>query len=71
MDTVTQGGIGPQTSALERFPSELRGLRQWCPTPGTATDKAPRTIDGRHASTTDPSTWTDFDTACRVASRTV
>ena len=68
MDTVTQGGIGPQTSALERFPSELRGLRQWCPTPGTATDKAPRTIDGRHASTTDPGTWTDFDTACRVAS---
>lgn len=68
MDTVTQRGIGPQTSALERFPSELRGLRQWCPTPGTATDKAPRTIDGRHASTTDPSTWTDFDTACRVAS---
>src|SRR5690606_39521529 len=65
MTSVGQASEGPQPGAL---PAELRALPQWCVTPGTATDKAPRTIDARHARTTDPSTWTDFDTACRAAS---
>jgi len=58
---------GPQANSFHRLPAELQAMPQWCVTPGTATDKAPRTIDGRHDSTTDPTTWTDFDTACRVA----
>jgi len=65
MTSLGQAAEGPQPGAL---PAELRALPQWCVTPGTATDKAPRTVDGRHASTTDPSTWADFDTACRAAS---
>lgn len=58
---------GPQANSFHRLPAEMQAMRQWCITPGTATDKAPRTADGHHASTTDPTTWTDFDTACRVA----
>ncbi len=68
MDTVTEQAIGPQTNPYERLPAELRALPQWCVTPGTATDKAPRRLDGQNASVTDPTTWADFDTACRVAS---
>ena len=64
---VADPAMGPQTSQFQRLPAEMRALPQWCVTPGTATDKAPRTVDGRHASTTDPTTWADFDTACRVA----
>lgn len=65
--SMGQAAEGPQAPAFLRLPAELRALRQWCVTPGTATDKAPRTVDGHHASVTDPATWTDFDTACRVA----
>ncbi|AZQ69207.1 hypothetical protein EF888_19960 [Silicimonas algicola] len=68
MHTVTEAGIGPQTSPYERLPTELRALSQWCVTPGTAIDKAPRAADGQPAKVNDPSTWMDFDTACRVAS---
>ena len=55
---------------FENLPLEMRLLAQWCVTPGTADDKAPRDPKrGRRdfASTTDPSTWSDFETACRVA----
>lgn len=58
---------GPQASIFHRFPAEMQALPQWCVTPGTATDKAPYGADGKRASTTDPSTWMDFATACRLA----
>jgi hypothetical protein len=45
----------------------MQALPQWCVTPGTATDKAPRKLDGHLASVTDPTTWSDFDSASRVA----
>lgn len=65
--SVADCGIGPQTTVFHRLPAEMRALRQWCVVPNSATDKAPRTVDGRHASVTDPASWTDFDTASRVA----
>ncbi len=53
---------------FERIPAELRALPQWCM---AAWDKSPMCVvaDGssRHASPTDPSTWTDFETAQRCA----
>jgi primase-polymerase (primpol)-like protein len=52
-----------------RIPAEIRQRAQWCITPGNDGDKAPRTITGSHASSTDKNTWTDFDTACREASK--
>lgn len=67
MQTITQAGIGPQTTTYQRLPAELRALPQWCVTVGSDTDKVPRRLDGQHASSTDPSTWMDFNTACRVA----
>ena len=61
------GGNDPQVSQFQRLPAEMQALPQWCITPGTATDKAPRTVSGGHANSTDATTWTDFDTACRSA----
>ncbi len=58
---------GPQASIFHRLPAEMQALPQWCVTAGTATDKAPYGADGKRASTTDPSTWMDFATACRLA----
>lgn len=58
---------GPQASIFHRLPAEMRALPQWCVTAGTATDKAPYGADGKRARTTDPSTWMDFATACRLA----
>lgn len=49
------------------IPAELRDRPQWCITPGADTDKAPRTVTGAKASSTDPSTWTNFDAACNAA----
>lgn len=51
---------------LGRLPAELRDLRQWCI---AGPDKRPLTPGGRAASSTDPSTWTDFATACAAAER--
>ncbi|MCB1378981.1 MAG: hypothetical protein KDK89_11525 [Alphaproteobacteria bacterium] len=67
MDCVRQVAEGPQPNPYDRLPAELRALPQWCVTPGTATDKAPRRADGQPAKVNEPSTWMDFDTACRVA----
>jgi len=47
-----------------RIPAELRERPQWCL---AGSDKRPLTADGRAASVTDPTTWTDFDTASRSA----
>jgi hypothetical protein len=57
-------------SIAERWqciPVALRQRAQWCISPGTDDDKAPRTMAGKLADSTDPTTWTDFDTACRAA----
>lgn len=69
MDTGSMGQAteGPQASQFSRLPAEMRALRQWCIVPNSATDKAPRTVDGKHASVTDSTTWADFDTVCRIA----
>jgi hypothetical protein len=53
------------TERWARIPAELRDRPQWCI---AGFDKRPLTADGRAASVTDPSTWTDFETASRSAS---
>lgn len=50
-----------------RIPAELRDRAQWCITPGTDADKAPRQTSGAHASSTNASTWTTFEAACAAA----
>src|SRR5262245_25250345 len=54
---------GPQSS-WDRIPAALRVRAQWAV---AGVDKRPLTIDGRAASSTDESTWTDFETACGIA----
>lgn len=49
------------------IPAELRQRPQWCIARGTDDDKAPRTVTGTKASSTDPSTWTSFHTAAHAA----
>lgn len=49
-----------------RLPPELRELHQWCV---AGPDKIPLTVDGRAASSIDPSTWTDFASAQASAKR--
>lgn len=66
MSTLPETAISPQTSGLWRIPAELRERPQWCV---AGPDKRPMTADGRAASTTDPGTWADFDTACRSATK--
>lgn len=68
MNLEKRDGIGPQPNFYKHLPAELRVLPQWCVSIGSPTDKAPRKANGKHASTTDPSSWMDFDTARRVAS---
>lgn len=55
-------------SAWMRLPEELRWARQWVV---AGPDKSPYTANAAgslyRASVTDPSTWLDFDTACRLA----
>ena len=70
----SQGGSGGDTANVapaaplpERWgclPAALRDRPQWVL---AGADKRPLTADGRAASSTDPNTWTDFDTACRAA----
>jgi primase-polymerase (primpol)-like protein len=67
MRTNSDRGLGLKTAQFHRLPGELRALPQWCVTAGTTIDKAPYAANGRRASSTDPSTWMDFDTACSLA----
>ncbi len=55
----------PQPERWGCLPAALRDRPQWVL---AGADKRPLTADGCAASSTDPSTWTDFDTACRAAS---
>lgn len=54
----------PQPERWGCLPAALRDRPQWVL---AGADKRPLTADGRAASVTDSSTWTDFDTACRAA----
>lgn len=54
----------PQPERWANIPAALRDRPQWVL---AGTDKRPLTADGRAASSTNPNTWTDFDTACRAA----
>src|SRR5690606_39947174 len=62
------GRVGNSPPSLQdnwlRIPRELRERPQWCI---AGPDKSPRTPTGSHASVSDPSTWTDFNTACHAA----
>jgi hypothetical protein len=48
-----------------RIPQALRDRRQWCV--AGQSEKRPLQVDGRPASPTHPTTWTDFETASRAA----
>ena len=58
---------------IEGIPESLRAIPRWVlwrnvqrtkPNRQKVWAKLPMTVDGSAASSTDPSTWTDFDTAC-------
>jgi hypothetical protein len=53
-----------RTARWARIPQALRDRPQWAL---AGPDKAPRTASGGNASSTDPSTWTDFQSACAAA----
>lgn len=62
---IVRTAVGPQTTTLlQRLPQGLRDRAQWCI---AGPDKRPLMIDGRPASVTDPSTWTDFASASSAA----
>ena len=63
-DPVKTAPAAPQPERWGCLPAALRDRPQWVL---AGADKRPLTADGRAASSTDPSTWTDFDTACRAA----
>ncbi|HUU01898.1 MAG TPA: hypothetical protein VM425_10680 [Myxococcota bacterium] len=60
-------------SDFQAIPEELRRLPQWLLWRSQIVDgrptKVPYTAIGRKASTTDPNTWTDFDTAVKTSER--
>lgn len=56
--------VPAQPEQWASIPQGLRERPQWCL---AAPDKTPRRPDGSLASSTNPATWTDFDTACAAA----
>lgn len=67
---IPNTGGKPQADPHARWlniPLELRQRPQWCISPGLDDDKAPRSANGRLASSTSPGTWADFSTACSAA----
>lgn len=70
MHLVPSRGAEPQPDPRQRWqriPAELRQRAQWCISPGLDHDKAPRSLNGRLASSTAPGTWADFEAACGAA----
>ncbi|WJT00081.1 DUF3987 domain-containing protein [Novosphingobium humi] len=64
---MPEGAEGPQVAAQNAWlnlPLEMRERKQWAL---AAHDKSPMTVDGRRASSIDPSTWSDFETVCQTA----
>lgn len=69
--TPTQGSQAPQQTSIinnsnlwANIPEELKERPQWVVADKS---KTPYQCNGRKASPTDPSTWTDFNTACTYA----
>lgn len=52
------------TERWARIPAELRARPQWCI---AGPDKRPITVEGRAASVTDPTSWTDYSTVSLAA----
>lgn len=65
-DPASVATVPAQPEQWASIPQGLRERPQWCL---AAPDKTPRRPDGRLASSTNPATWTDFDTACAAASQ--
>lgn len=63
-DTANVAPAAPQPERWANIPAALRERPQWVL---AGADKRPLTADGRAASSTDPATWCDFDTASRAA----
>ncbi|HBP0151286.1 TPA: AAA family ATPase [Pseudomonas aeruginosa] len=63
-DPAKMAPAAPQPERWGSLPAALRDRPQWVL---AGADKRPLTAEGRAASSTDPNTWTDFDTACRAA----
>lgn len=58
----------PSFECWQRIPHALRKRPQWA-LAAPESGKAPRTASGGPASSTNPATWTDFDTACAEAAK--
>ncbi|MBK1674175.1 hypothetical protein CKO35_12845 [Ectothiorhodospira shaposhnikovii] len=63
-DTANVAPAAPQPERWANIPAALRKRPQWVL---ADPDKRPLTADGHAASSTDPATWCDFDTASRAA----
>lgn len=63
-EPVSVATVSAQPELWASIPQRLRDRPQWCV---AASDKEPRKPDGSRASSTNPATWTDFDTACAAA----
>jgi hypothetical protein len=75
MNTITQdlpigsaeiGAVATPASRWQRIPAEMRALPQWVL---AGADKVPRKPNGGYADSTDPATWSSFDTVCQVAAQ--
>ena len=52
------------TTIIENLPEEIKSLKQWVCWAGS--DKIPKNpYTGRNAKSNDPTTWSDFETACK------
>ena len=69
MTLIPNGGAEPQADPRQQWAhisAELRERRQWCL---AGPDKRPLKLDGTPASSTDPSTWADFESASEAAAK--
>lgn len=57
------------TIQFNAIPDELRSLNQWVVWKAENNTKIPYQPSGAHASSTDPSTWTTYELACKAAPR--
>ncbi|MHC8943053.1 AAA family ATPase [Advenella incenata] len=63
-DSANAAPVAAQPEQWGNIPTALRERRQWCV---AGHSKRPLTANGNLASSTDPDTWTDFDTVCKAA----
>src|SRR5262249_1107983 len=62
--TIAKPTVAAAIESWQALPAELRSSPQGVI---AGADKMPLNVDGTAASSTDPSTWSDFETASRVA----